>query len=345
MFAGEFRFADELEKENFIDPSEVRAVSHAVKAAIARPVLGVTKVEGREESLRVHFTAGSLIATRRNNLAELKREAHKLNKLWKAGAPVPRFIAMNNGFLMEEDLGGRSLTSVLAYAYGRRRHRLMEAAFTGLYKVKAVARRANFKKPPPLFRHNPNWLKHFVGSPRRLSEFLGIEPPPIDEHAIRKVLDMPASHFVKWGASPCNAHVCSEGSVSWFDWRTAGLSAGYEDVGFLISDENWPFEPSASLALYRRFQSDWTPHTEADLCVFAALRTCHRLLSLGKENREDVSLQVVRRLVAHGVAFAGRSVLLREAEPWFRSLGTERVWGQKYRLQPGLLGAGSSGDT
>lgn len=341
MQVGNISFFGGLDHLNLIAPSEVKAVSLAVDAAIARPVLAVTPIEGRAASLRVHVPDGSLIATRRDDQRELKREAMMLRKLWKAGAPVPRFIALSDDYLFEEDLGGRSLMAALSIAEGHRRLQLMEAAFAGLYNIKALARRASFRKRPQLFRSDPDWLERFVSSPLLLSEFLGVAPPPIDYDAVIRSLKMPASNFVKWGASPSNALICQGGGIIWFDWSTAGFGAGYEDVGFLISGENWPLEPTASLGLYRCFRSDWTPRAEADLCVFAALRTCHRLLSLGQEKQEDIKMYVIRRLVAHGLSFAGRSRLMHGAEPWFASLASERMWGEKFSMQPGMLGVGS----
>ncbi len=341
MYSGEFRYFDDHVASTYVDPSEFRAVSRAVDAEIARPVLGVTPVEGRAASLRVHIPDGNLIATRNHDRHALKREAKILRKLWNVGAPVPRYIAISEDFLFEEDLGSRNLTAMLATVDHSRRYRLMEAAFAGLYSIKSVARKAKFRKPPALSHSNPDWLMEFVCGPQLLSEYLGIEPPELDYSAMMKSLDFRASKFVKWGARPCHALVGDDGSVSWVDWKTAGLGAGYEDIGFLISDENWPFEPTASLALYRRFQWNWTPHAEANLCIFAALRTCHRLRSIGQANQEDVSMQIVRRLVAHGSSFAKRSVLMRHAEPWFECLASERIWGQKFALQPGLLGIGA----
>lgn len=324
------------------DQSEVEAVSKAVAAVTVWPVLGVTRIEGRSDaSKRVHFKDGSLIATRRHHQGELKREAKTLHKLWKAGAPVPRFIAVSDDYLIEEDVGGHSLTAALATADGRQRLLLMEAAFAGLYKIKALARGSKFRKTPLLFASDPDWLERFAHSPSFLSEFLGISAPPIDYTAIVRSLKLPAVNFVKWGASPCNALNCKDVSVHWFDWGTAGLGAGYEDIGFLISDENWPLEPTASLALYRRFQADWTPHCEARLCVFAALQTCHRLLSVSQENQEEITMQAIRRLVAHGLAFAGRSRLMREAGPWFEALSSERIWREKSVVQPEMAGAGT----
>lgn len=343
MFSREFRFSDEQDILPFVEPSEFRAVSRAVDAAIATPVLALNRIVGRPDSLRARIPGGTLIVTRRDVPHELKREAHMLHKLWKVGAPVPRFVAISDDFLIEEDLGGRCLTSLLATVDNVRRAHLMEAAFAGLYQIKSVARRARFRKPPPVFQSNPDWLNLFVSSPLLLSDFLEIEPPPLSYSAVLKALEARTARFVKWGASPCSAHVCEEGSVSWFDWRTAGLGAGYEDIGFLISDENWPLDATASLALFRRFQWDWTPQAEDHLCIFATLRTCHRLLAVCHENVEETSMYAIPRLVAHGLALSRHSALMRLAEPWFERLTCEEVWREKLSVQPGIFDVRSSG--
>ena len=327
VHAGDIPFFDGPHHLTLVDRAEIKAVTRAVEAEIAWPVLGVTLIEGRDPaSVRVHFRDGSLIATRRNNQNELKREAKMLHKLWKVGAPVPRFVAISDNYLIEEDLGWRNLTEALAASNHSTRLKLMEAAFAGLYEIKSLAHRTKFKKLPKLFRADPGWIERFVSSPLFLSEILGVAAPPIDYNAIIKSLKMPAVNFVKWGASPCNAYLCEDGSVIWFDWNMAGLSAGYEDVGFLISNENWPLEPKASLALFRRFQADWTPRAETQLCAFAALSACHRLHTLCQEKTDEITMHAIQRLAAHGLEFAGRSRLMRPATPWFEALGSEQTW-------------------
>lgn len=337
-------FAERLHHVSLINPPEFEAVRKAVEAVISRPVTDVTLVQGlATTSMRVHFRDGSVIAKRGNSQEELNQEAKTLRKLWSVGAPVPRFIALSGNYLIEEDLSGRSLAEALAGSNGRERQHLMEAAFLGLYKIKALANKAKFRKPPPLFRSDPHWLERFVSSPLFLSEFLGIAPPPIDYNAVIKSLKMPSGVFVKWGASPSNAHILEDGSVIWFDWNTFGLSAGYEDIGFLISDEAWPFEPAAGLALYRRFEPNWAPHHEAHLCLFASLRACYRLLTITQGMQEDITIEAIRRLAEHGAAFAKRSLFLRAAEPWFESLGSENIWRDKLALDSRQLGDDAPG--
>ena len=55
----------------------------------------------------------SFIVTRRRHAARAALEAGVLGELHAAGAPVPKVLAFDGAWLIQEDLGQRRLTSVL----------------------------------------------------------------------------------------------------------------------------------------------------------------------------------------------------------------------------------------
>ena len=140
-------------------------LERAAKAAVAAcgKLLDVNPLKadraGRgHTSMRVFLENGTVIATRRESLERAKLEAEVLRALAERGAPVPRILAFDGTWLIQEDLGPNTLTRALADADEAEGERLLDRALESLHRIHAAGMEAGLPELVYKIGSKPDWL-------------------------------------------------------------------------------------------------------------------------------------------------------------------------------------------
>lgn len=278
-------------------------------------------------SIRVHLADRTVIATYRPDPERFRTEAMALDRLSKAGAPVPFLIAQADGIIFQQDVGSKRLSTELDRLGGTEREAMARRAVNSLKELKAAAN-DDLVTMLPKIALNPESIDRFVNGPRDLSLEIKAQPPILNLAGLKKSICADCGQFVKWDARPGNAAVQPDGSIVWFDWEHCGLRQGAEDFGFLFGDEFWPLSAQQSLELLvSPIDVD-----HAFLVRFTALHIVQRLILIhakaGANGWEDRNraLQLdlvgntpcaVARLCAHGAEWASLDPMTVPLVQWF----------------------------
>ena len=235
-----------------------RAAAAAAERALGEGATGVEDfpaLPGRmRRSVRVQLGARSVIATRRGKLAESAREAEMVRVLGAAGAPVPALIAFDDGWMIHEDLGPRTLARALDGCDAAAGEAWLDRALASLAAIHEAARRSGLAERvaaggPVAGAFNAAFHAGLVGHPRRLCARFDLAPPPLPE--AERLMRRSAWVFAKWDASPGNAAAREDGALAWFDWVTYGGRSALDDVAYLLCNEYVPEWPEAEEHLVR----------------------------------------------------------------------------------------------
>ncbi len=317
-------------------------VARIAEAHFGEPVIRITAPGGRSrDSVRVHFSAWTAIASRRENPRRIEREAAFLAAMSRAGAPVPEFLGAPEGVLFQSDLGSTRLTAELTRTDGSAREALVASAFESLWQIKDAARSAGFLAEAPPIATGDAWLRRFVGQPARLAEVFGRPAPDFDAEAAAGRMKLPAQVFIKWDARPGNASLGPDGKVRWFDWEDYGRRGGTEDFAFLIGDEFWPVGAAESLRIFSAGARIDPDRASRQLALFATFCVLQRLRYIREQwkrhgwMREDRARRydrigtvpdLIAPLTARGAHLAD---LLPETRPlarWIGDLADPGLW-------------------
>jgi hypothetical protein len=309
----------------------------AALAALCRRHLGeepesISPFLGRDgharASMRLSVGAGSYIATRRAAPRRTQLEAVTLRVLTAGGAPVPRCIAFEEGWLLQEDLGTRTLAQALATATAPTD--LLKQAITALGQVHRVGQASPLRARLPAGGQGPEWAR------RRLDRLvqLGIPTPPDFKATFLHLLSTPGTAFIKRDARPANAALAPDGTVRWFDWEHVCRRWPVDDLVWLLCDETVP-DPAAARALLL----DWVAQTPGcapePAAHYLAVATVHHyawriglhLEALGTHGETSWercvsqdwtgSSEALRRLGRAGAQAAEAWPLTAPLSPWF----------------------------
>lgn len=316
------------------DPAKLASVAEDLLGA---KVARLTAPGGRRRaSLRIHLSDGRrVIATRRASPAQSRLEAALLAGLEGAGGHVPRLLGQADGFVFQEDAGGRRLSAELALRQGSAQTALAEDAIHALEEIRrqaAVRGLTSVTEPIALDRR---WLLRFLTAPHRLARAFSLAPPALDLSALGAALRCAPRQLVKWDARPGNAALGEGGKVIWYDWSAFGRRAGVEDIATLIADEYWPLAPEVSLAAVAAVTPDRGPEARPLLIRFATCQIAARLLELyvqasrtGWQPVEDLMRYdlvgaapgFAERLASHGAEMAALDWLTAPAAPLFEAV-------------------------
>ena len=264
-----------------------RAATAAAERTLGEKATGVEDfpaLPGRmRRSVRVRLGARSVIATRRGKPAEGAREAETLRVLGAAGAPVPALIAFDEGWMIHEDIGPRTLSVTLDSCDAGQGEAWLDRALASLAAIHVAARVSGLAERvaaqgPVATAINAAFHANLVRHPPQLCAGFGLTAPPL--LAAERLMRRTAWVFAKWDASPGNAAVRADGSLAWFDWVTFGGRSPLDDVAYLLCNEYVPEWPEAEARLIHRHLGAFDAGAEDGqryLAVFGTLSLCWRL--------------------------------------------------------------------
>ena len=274
------------------------------------------------ESVRLAFGEESVILTRRKDAARGRLEAECLRRLGERGAPVPRLIGYDGGWLAQEHVAGPRLSIAYAECEPEERRILADMAVASLFEMSDAAAAAGLAGIAPQLGAGREWVARVVARPARLARRLGVTLPSWDAERCLARLAVPCAGFVKWDARPANAICGPDGRIVWIDWEHAGCRLGVEDFAWLSADEYSTAEVGDVAAAVRRGLEARDPGTAEDrldyLAVFATMHAAVRLElildRLDKAGWQDPAEVLLRDSV--GASRPNAALLVRNAADW-----------------------------
>ena len=284
--------------------------------------------------------------TRRRTDQRAALEVEVLRALFDAGAPVPRVLAFDGTWLVQEDLGARRLSQVLAGATEAETERRLDPALFALARVHGAGRIAGLERRVVAIGNTADWLHRLIAAPERLGARLGLGAPTLDRDALAAWLTVDRPRFIKWDARPGNAAVTGDGVVAWFDWEHCGCRSPLDDLAWLLGDEYTPYWPAVEDRLLDRYVPAFAAVSDPEaargyLGAFGTLHMCVRL-ALIVANKGDgpwwdaeyclahdkvgVTQEMARRTCERAGIWSRRSPLTAPLGPWLAAVAA-RVGG------------------
>lgn len=191
-------------------------------------------------SVRVVFSDGSVIATRRKRRERSQLEAHVMRTLHAHGAPVPAALAYDGEWLIQEYIEGTRLPYILVGDDLERSRTLLETAAEGLARIHQIGAETGLNEKVVRLGATDSWISELIDTPNRIGNALNVPAPILDDTAVAEMLQMGSPCFLKWDARPGNAVVRPNGEVVWFDWEHCGARNALDDFAWLLADEYIP---------------------------------------------------------------------------------------------------------
>lgn len=279
---------------------------------------------------------GAVAATRRADRRIAAVEARVAGELSRRGAPVPRPLAFDGTWLIQEAVEGRRLSQVLATAPPDDGLALLEAALDALdrcYRAGADAGLAARVPPVP----DAAFLLAGIDA---LGAMAASPPPPLGEAVTRRLARTPRAGFVKGDARPANALVTDAGTVVWLDWEHACLGHEATDLDWLLGDEWVPDWPAVEERLMAPRLARLAPSLAAQggadyVRLYGTLHALMRLAAILRlkgrgpwwdaeacleHETRGVTVDCAGRLCRRAARWAARSEMTTPLVPWIEDL-------------------------
>ncbi len=328
--------------------AKAKALRNFTRSAVAacETLLGakVTRVEapgGLRKSIRLYLGDEPVIVTRRRTLPRARLEVAVLHALHARGAPVPRVLAFDGIWLLQEDLGGRRLPQALAESTQKEGEAWLDAALSSLAECQRAGREAGLNNRVRVIGANPDWLRQLITMPKHLGRIVKLPPPRLPQRQLLHFLRVRRPAFLKWDARPGNAIAREDGTVAWFDWEHAACRNPPDDVAWMLGDEFVPDWPKAEKRLLKKHLPAFTDEatgaeeTAAYLAAFGAFHLCMRLTMIftfkrggpwwNKETvlaRDTVGItrESAEATCRRAARWAAGAPLTEALAPWFEAL-------------------------
>ena len=294
----------------------------------------------RRKSVRAFLEDRSVIVTRRKHRARAELEVVVLRELHARGAGVPRVVAFDGTWMVQEDLGERRLSQALAGAAEAESEKWLGAALDSLARIHQAGRAAGLEVHVPRIGAKSEWLLKLVETPKRLGDFLSLPAPDLPVPELVDRLGFRRPQFIKWDARPGNAATLEDGSVAWFDWEHCGCRNGLEDVAWLLGDEYVPDRAGVEDRLLERFLPVFAGESDPNdsrgyLAIFGTLHMCVRLaLILStkgqgpwwdweyclKHDKVAVTAATARKTCLRAARWAGKLAVTEALVPWLEAV-------------------------
>lgn len=283
----------------------------------------------------------SAVACLRDEPGRARFEERVLQALWQQGAPVPQVLHFNGLLLVQEDLSGERLATLLARSDAATRQQWLGRALHSLHAIHQAGSRAGLDHCVPALGIEGSWLERHLRQLDKTADFFGIELPELPSQDILDVLLLLQPRFIKWDSRPGNAMCMADGRVAWFDWEHCGARNRLDDLVWLMCDEGVPFDAAVEQAVL----AEYVPLFADGLSLEAAHRytriagVLHSTARLGLilHKREDegwwdaeeilaydyigVTLTQAQGLCQRAAAWAAREPLLAGLDDWFGTVG------------------------
>jgi hypothetical protein len=312
-----------------------RAAGAACYTLLGLEVTGVDMPGGNRQSIRIQCGKKSVIVTRRPNPKRARLEVSALYALGAHGGAVPKVLAFDGIWLIQEDLGERRLSQALAAANPKKGARWMDAGVKSIAANQNAATACGFEKSVITLGTDPGWLRTVFGMPARLGRFLGVSPPALREPELAKMMRVRKPYFIKWDARPGNAMARDDGSVAWFDWEHAGCRNRMDDLAWLLADEYMPDRPEAEARVLARYLDSFaqgmaSPDEAMEYFhTYGTLHTCVRLALIFNSKKDGPWWNAEKVLAGDKVGVTRTNCL--------NSLGRVSRWAAEAPLVKNLL--------
>ncbi|MBO6783571.1 MAG: phosphotransferase [Alphaproteobacteria bacterium] len=284
-------------------------------------------------SLRVEFSDGSVIATRRRRRERAQLEAHVMRTLHEAGAAVPEVLAFDGTWMLQEYVDGERLPHILTAGDAVRAHRLLDIAAGELAKIHRIGHETGLDGRVVQLGRTDEWLAGFLGTPARIGDAIGVPAPELDTDTLIARLRIDAPTLVKWDARPGNAVARADGSVVWFDWEHCGTRNALDDFAWLLADEYVPELDGLAEIATAHAPEDWDgDRARSYFVTYATFHTAVRLALVVRhkadgawwdeaiclaDDKVRVTAEGARLLCGRGAAFADMDGAVRPLAGWF----------------------------
>ena len=172
-------------------------------ANICRKLLGETQTRiefpgGRSRKTAIVYCGDAIYAvSRRGSVQRAVLEAAVLKQLFELGVPVPRLIASEDHWTIQEYLGDIRLSQGLDKAGPADRLKLMTMAVQGLAQIQDAGRQAGLVTKVATIGRRKEWLEKFIAAPRQVSALIAVPPPELNASALFELLSVPTPAFIK----------------------------------------------------------------------------------------------------------------------------------------------------
>lgn len=248
-------------------------------------------------SVRMHLPENpthpeTVIVTRRESPRRARLEAEVLRTLSADNAPVPKLLAFDGDWLVQEDLGGERLSIRFAGSDETQGQQWLDAAVRSLAAVHHAGRKAGLEKKVAVVGGDPKWIRQIALMPARVGEHIKRPAPELDLDRIAQLLTVFRPTLIKWDARPGNASANADGTVGWFDWEHCGTRNRLDDLAWLMGCELLPDWPRAEAAVLEKYLPDFADGLEpaaasAYLGAYGAFHMSVRLDMIVRYRLED----------------------------------------------------------
>ncbi len=318
-----------------LSKTEVASLVRAAEATLGARVLKVSAPGGRKrESLRLHLSEATVIATRRGVSGAGAHEVHVLASLSPYSGALPKLLGQAGDWYFQEDVGTSRLSQVVNGATPKDQLAFARAAVEGIFDIQEAGAKAGLDRTLDRLGASQGWLASAVGGDERLASGLGLIAPALDRPALIDALSPDRTRFVKWDCRSGNAAVDPAGRLRWFDFEFAGTRHGGEDFGWLIGDEVWPVPAQEMMTVVEDAARPYGRHSAEEMDYIAVFSTIHivqRLRLIRSEvakrgwlgmsrilGKDDVgaSPRLAIQLCDNGIFLAGLVPVLRPYGPF-----------------------------
>lgn len=293
------------------------------------------------ESIRLHLGDGrTVIATRRDKKESAEREVEVLQRLHRAGAPVPGVLAYDRDILLQEDVGDRRASAAVYGAAPDAVAGVLDAAIDSLARLQRAAEAASLADAVPQLGAEAEWRRAVAETPLRLAKAFELSEPVLDVDAVSAAIDIRQPSFIKWDARLGNAAIGTDGRVFWFDFEHCGARNALDDLAWLLGDEYLPDVPEIEARIFDARLDDFAPDGEDGeaaryLADFGTLHIAMRLALLltrqakvgwvdAKDGADRDKIGASRDLTAamarRAARWAARSSTLATTQPTFSAI-------------------------
>jgi len=312
--------------------------AHACRRLLDRDPKNVDWPASRSRrSVLVRFEDGAVIATRRSRSERAQLEAHVMRVLHDGGAAVPRVLAFDGEWLIQEYLEGERLPHVLLNSDRGAARSALETAAHELARIHAIGRETGLVDQVVQLGRTDEWLAEFVNTPARIGEEIGVPASDLDVGALVEQLRISSPPLLKWDARPGNAVFLGDGRVAWFDWEHCGVRNALDDFAWLIADEFVPVLDDLTEIAVANAPAEMTADAARQyFTTYATFHTAVRLALVVRYREEDgewwdeamclaqdkvrVTEAGTRALTARGEEFAACDPATRPLAGWFNAV-------------------------
>jgi hypothetical protein len=238
-------------------------------------------------SVRVFVEGQAYIVAHSTSSFGASHEAGVLQALHEEGAPVPRVIAYDDEWLIQDDLGSRRVSE--SFGAGNLILCAMSAqrALQGLLQCHHAAQNSLLAQRLPQIGCSTQWLDTLLSIPQDIATRLSVASP-----SIRAIIDpqtlLPRHHsFIKWNAQPDNAIILADDGIGWTNWEECGTRDALDDLATVLCNEHLPDNETLEQGLLKRSLSPFAttskrtlPEALVYLSRFGTLHTCAALQQL-----------------------------------------------------------------